>query len=132
MKLLLWSVTAVTALFWTLGAWAIASALGWAAGFAPGDGTELARVVGTWSLPAWLTWWIDPGLVSAVLSGIVWSLEELQDAWPWIGALVGWLVPLTWIVWGVGLATMAVLAMLGHWLIGRLQRPHTMSPAQPA
>lgn len=129
MKVLLWSVTAVTALFWTLGAWIIAAALGWAAGLAaPGDSAELARVIGSWSLPAWITWWIDPGLVSAVLGGIVWTLEQAQGAWPWIGPVVGWLVPLTWIVWGLGLGTMLVLALIGHWAIGRLQSP----PARPA
>lgn len=132
MKVLLWTVTGVTALFWTLGAWAIVAALGWTAGFAPGDGADIARAVGSWSLPAWLTWWIDPGLVSAVLGGIVWGMEQAQDAWPWIGSMLGWLVPLTWIVWGLGLATMLLLALAGHWLIGKLSAPSQPVPMRAA
>lgn len=123
MKLVIWAVCGVLALFWTLGAWAVASMLGWAAGLAtPGDAVELGRVVTSWPIPAWLTLWIDPAAIHAVLGGIVWSLEQLQQGWPWISSMIGWLVPATWIVWGVGIAVLLLLAVLAQWLAAS-QRP---------
>lgn len=124
MKLVIWAVCAVLALFWTLGAWAAASLLGWAAGLAtPGDAVELGGVVTSWSIPAWLTLWIDPAAIHAVLGGVVWSLEQLQQGWPWISSMIGWLVPATWIVWGIGLAILLLLTLLVQVLVQRLVTP---------
>lgn len=124
MKPLIWGVSAMLALFWTLGAWAVAAVLGWAAGLpSPGDPGELARIVTAWPIPAWLTVWIDPGTLHAMLAGIAWSLEQLQQGWPWLRGLIGWLVPLTWVAWGVGLAGLLVLALFAQWLAGRLRGP---------
>lgn len=131
MKWLIWGVTGMLALFWTLGAWAVAAVLGWAAGLAtPGDTVELGRIVTSWPMPAWLTYWIDPAAIHAVLAGVVWSLEELQQAWPWVSAALGWLVPATWIVWGLGLAMLLLVAVLVQLLAGRL-RP-AVPVARPA
>ncbi|WP_127999756.1 hypothetical protein [Piscinibacter defluvii] len=124
MKLLIWIVAAVLGLFWTLGAWAVAAVLGWAAGLpTPGDPAELARIVTAWPMPAWLTVWIDPATLHALLAGVAWSLEQVQQAWPWLREALGWLVPLTWVVWGVGLAGLLLLALLAQWAVGRFRRP---------
>lgn len=130
MKLLIWVVAAVLALFWTLGAWAVAAVLGWAAGLpTPGDAGELARVATAWPVPAWLTVWVDPATIHALFAGIAWSLEQLQQGWPWVREALGWLVPLTWLVWGVGLAGLLSLALLGQWLAGRLRPQATAARA---
>lgn len=129
MKLLIWAVAALLALFWTLGAWAAAALLGWAAGLpSPGDTAELGRIVTAWPIPAWVTLWIDPTALHALLGGVVWTLDQLQQGWPGVRSALGWLVPLTWIVWGIGLSMLLLLALLGQWLVGRLQRP-TPAPA---
>lgn len=48
-KALIWTVTAVLALGWTLAAWGVAAALAWAAGLTtPADTGELARLVTGW------------------------------------------------------------------------------------
>lgn len=122
MKLLIWGVTALLALFWTLGAWAVAAVLGWAAALpSPGDTAELGRIVTSWAIPAWITQWIDPAAVHAALAGVVWALDQLQQAWPWVSSALGWLVPLTWVAWGVGLAMLLTLALFLQWLAGRLR-----------
>src|SRR5512147_3323289 len=58
-RVLLWAVAVVTALFWTAGAWAATELLGRAAALAaPGDALDPARSVAGLSLPAWVTGWI--------------------------------------------------------------------------
>jgi hypothetical protein len=123
-KLVIWAVCGVLALFWTLAAWAAASLFGWAAGLAtPGDAVELGRMVTSWPIPAWLTLWIDPAAIHAALGGVVWSLEQLQQGWPWISSMIGWLVPATWIVWGIGMATLLLVTVLVQVLVQRLRSP---------
>ena len=48
------------------------------------------------------------------------TLAAVSASLPMLGTAVGWLVPLVWTVWGLGLAVMLVLTVLAHWLIGRL------------
>lgn len=129
MKLLIWIVTAVLALGWTLAAWGVSAALGWAAGLpAPGDPAELARLVTGWPIPAWLAAWFDPATLHAALAGVAWLIEQLQPAWPWLREAIGWLVPLTWAAWGVGLAGLLLLALLGQWIVA----PRAAAAPRPA
>ncbi|MBX3604841.1 MAG: hypothetical protein KF788_06205 [Piscinibacter sp.] len=122
MKLAIWIVTGVLALLWTLGAWALAALFGWVAGQAtPGDPVELARVLTSWPIPAWVTAWIDPAALHAALAGIVWAVEELQRGWPWVSAALAWLVPAVWVAWGCGLVMLLVLAAFAQWLAGLLR-----------
>lgn len=124
MKLLIWAVTALLALMWTVGAWAVAALLGWvASSAAPADAAEWGRVLTEWPMPAWLTLWIDPATIHAALGGLAWTLEKLQSAWPGLQGVIGALVPLTWIVWGIGLAGLLALAGLVHWLVARVRAP---------
>lgn len=133
MKIFLWVVTGLMALFWTLGAWAVASVLGWAAGAAtPGSGVDVAAVISSWALPAWVTWLIDPGLVSAALGGIVWAFEHAQSAWPWLGQMLSWLVPMIWVVWALGLVFLLLLALFLQWVVRQIGTPEPVPPAHPA
>lgn len=124
MRVLLWAVTAVTALFWTVGAWVATQVLGWAADLtSSGNAADPAGIVAGWSLPAWVAGWIDPGVLGAAFGALVWSLEQARDVGPWLGTALGWLVPLTWIVWGLGLAALIALTLFVQWLICRVQTP---------
>jgi hypothetical protein len=37
-----------------------------------------------------------------------------------LGNAVEWLVPAVWVMWGLGLAALLALALVGHFALGRL------------
>lgn len=123
MKVLLWVGVAMLGLMWTGLAAVGASLVGWGAGLlASGGAAEWARVATQWPVPAWIALWIDPAAVKAMQEALLWSLQALQASLPWIGSVVGWLVPLVWVAWGFGMLLLLGLAGVAHVLIGRGSR----------
>lgn len=130
-KILIWSVFALLALLWTGTAWAGAALTDWVVGLLGSDaGMQLGTAIGSWPIPAWLTYWVDVAAIHAVLDGVAWTMESLQQTWPWIGAALGWLVPLIWAGWGIGLVVLLALAVIAHLLVGRIgRRPPAVAAA---
>ena len=129
MKMLVWVLFAVIAAVWTGGAWLTASALQWAAqALAGGQAVDWAAAMGSWSLPTWLVVGLDLGWLQSVQVFVVELIEGLHGAWPAFGQAVGWLVPVVWVVWALGLAMLLLLAGLGHWLAARSGRPAAPLP----
>jgi hypothetical protein len=124
MKILLWTVFVLCALFWTGGAWALAALTGWAAQWlASGAAVDVGAVVAQWPVPAWLGLWVDLAWLTAAQQAVVDALAWLRGAWPQVGAAVGWLVPAVWLLWGLGLAGLLVLTGGLHLLVGRRTTP---------
>jgi len=48
-------------------------------------------------------------------------LASFGDLLPWLGAAVGWLVPLIWIGWALGVVLLLLLGGAGWLLIGRAE-----------
>ncbi len=120
MKTALWIVCGVFAALWTGLALAAAELTQWAAGLiATGTAVDLGQAVAGWPVPSWLSPWVDVAAVQAAQGFIVAALEGLRGAWPAIGAAVGWLVPVVWLAWALGLALLLALGGVGHWLAGR-------------
>lgn len=129
MKTTLWIVCGVFAALWTGLAFGAAELTHWASGLiASGAGVDLAKAATEWPVPAWLVPWLDAAGLQAFQGFVVAALEGLRAAWPTIGSMVGWLVPVIWLLWALGLALLLALGGLGHWLVGRASAPH----AQPA
>ena len=85
------------------------------------------------AIPAWLAAWVDPTGWAALQQAVAGTLTTVSASLPMLGTAVGWLVPVVWIVWGLGLAVMLMLAALAHWLIGRLNdRYNSRTPAGPS
>lgn len=123
MKIALWITFAVLALMWTGTAALMAQLVQWsAAGLAAGAPDPAAAVAAVAAMPAWLAPWVDPAAWAAAQQSVHGVLHASMATLPVIGTAVGWLVPLVWLFWGLGLLVMLVLAGLGHWLIGRWQR----------
>ena len=71
-------------------------------------------------------------------------IEAIQASWlqvmGWLGAsgpaalgsVLGWLVPLIWMVWGAVLLLMLLAATAGHFLVGRFARPAPPLSPNPA
>lgn len=124
MKWLLWSVVALAALFWT-GLVAVGAQLSdWLASVvASGQAVEVARGAAQWPVPAWLGLWVDPAWVALLQQAWADAFTWLSDLLPvtagWAGSLLGWVAPLLWVVWALGLGLMLLLAGGLHWLMAR-------------
>jgi hypothetical protein len=44
---------------------------------------------------------------------------------PWIASIIGWLVPLVWVLWGVGLIAGLLVTLLARWFVGSLSGPRS-------
>lgn len=121
MKIALAIGTAFLALLWT-GFIALAAAL---ADWVAGHGGQLQgglQGIAQWPLPPWIALWTDPATAEAVRAMIVWSVELLGAAMPWITPLLDWVAPLLWVIWGVGMVGLMGLAAVGWLLIGRMRK----------
>ncbi len=124
MKLAIWIVCGVLAALWTGGAFAAAALTEWASGLiASGAAVDMGRAVAEWPVPAWLAPWVDVAGFRAMQEFFVAALTWLRDMWPSIGSMVGWLVPVIWVLWALGLGLLLLLAGVGHWLAGRMSSP---------
>lgn len=130
MTLLIWAGFAFWALLWTGGAVAASALIHWSAGLlASGEAAQLGQAVTQLPVPLWLTYWVDIEAIHAALDGIVWTLDSAQQALPWLGTLLQWLLPLTWLLWAVGVGLMLLLAFGAQWLVRRLGRRAEPVPA---
>ena len=123
MRVVLWVVWALVAAFWTLGAWVLAELVQWSVqAMASAEASRATGAVLQAPLPPWLGVWIDPAWLELLRSQAQWLIEAAQAILPAAGALVGWIVPLVWVGWGLGMLTLLALAVAAHWVIGRLGR----------
>lgn len=124
MKIVLWLVVAVLAVFWTAGAALTAGVTQWAAQLiASGQAADLGAQAAQWPVPAWLALWVDPAVVRMGQEAVLWTLQSFRETLPFLGATLGWLVPVVWVFWGLGLLLLLLLAAGGHVLIGRFSGP---------
>jgi hypothetical protein len=123
-KSLVWIVTVVLALIWTVSAAVLASLAGWLAANA-GDMASWTGQIAQWPAPEWLAMWVGPELLawlrSAATSLIGWGSAAL----PTLGSLLQWLAPLVWVIWALGIVCLLALAGGVHYAIGRVFRPAT-------
>lgn len=120
MKALLGLVFLVLLAIWTglvvmtehLSQWLLAS-------MANGQVSELAQRVGQWPVPAWLGLWVDTawlkGLQDWGVGLLQWGVQVLPSPEGWMG----WITPLLWGVWGLGVVLMGLAAFAGHWFLSR-------------
>lgn len=122
MKLVIWMVFGVIALAWTGGAWLASELTQWAGqALASGEAASVGRELAQWPVPQWLSLWVDPAVIQALQSTVLWALDTLHGALPMLGSAVGWLVPMVWGLWGLGLLAMFVLAFTAHLFLARMR-----------
>jgi len=126
MKVVLWLTFALLALLWTGGAALLAGLTGWAAEIL-GSGTAVnwAKAAAQFPVPGWIALWVDPQAVRFVQEAVLWvlgALGTLADGLPTAGQLVGWLVPLVWLGWGLGMVVLLGLTVGLDWWLSRSSR----------
>lgn len=122
MKPLIWGIFALLALCWTGLAAASVEMTEWLlARVASGQVTEAATAAGQWPVPEWLALWIDPRWVTTMQSAWLGLVQWLGQALPSASGLTGWVTPLLWTAWALGMVCLLVSAAALHWLAGRLK-----------
>lgn len=115
------AVFALLALLWTGGAALAAWLVQWTAqALASGGAVEFGRELGALPLPQWIAVWMDPALVQAAQSALLWMLDAASGLLPLAGSAAQWLVPVVWVVWGLGLLVLLAAAGASHLLLRRL------------
>lgn len=123
MKRLIWMVSGLIALFWTGGALLATGIIQWAGpALGSGEAESLGNVIAQWPVPQWVSLWMDPAAIESMQASVLWGVEAFREALPVLGSAVGWLVPLLWVLWLLGLVAMFVLAFGLHMLLGRQGR----------
>lgn len=123
MKIVLWVVCLLLLGFWTGGTLLLTELTEWGVQqLASGEAAAAGEAVARWPVPGWMSAWVDTTWIQAAQNGLTWALHAFDDAVPLVGSAVGWIVPLIWMLWGLGVALLLVLAGGTHLLIGRLQR----------
>lgn len=116
MKIILWVGVALLGLFWTGGAAVLAEAVQWSAQWvSAGSTSTLEAAAKNIVLPVWLAPWLDPSIIASVLKTLQDILTIFSSVLPTMGMVVGWLIPVIWITWLLG-----VLALVGAGIAGTL------------
>lgn len=123
MVALSWILFTMLALSWTGAAWVAAAASEWVAqALATGTATQAARDVASLPLPEWLRLWIDPAWLQALQAGLQWAVDSAGAWLPLAGTAAGWLVPVVWAAWALGMVLLLLAAALAHMLLRRFLR----------
>ncbi len=123
MKLLLWVVTGFLVLLWTGAAAMLSAAINWLAASSADPAIRGAQAIAQWPAPEWLALWMPPGVIEPLRASITGLLDSGVTATAWILPLLGWMSPVIWVVWGLVLVLMLVLAGGVHLLMVRNKRP---------
>lgn len=132
----MWAMVSLLIIFWSVTAWGLHTAVQWLAGLEPdkleaataaaGDATREA--VPPLGIPEWVTVNLPPGIVEAWLAWVQALLPWLQSLLLQAPALIDWLSPAIWIVWGLGTFLLLLAGIAMHVGI-RLFAGRRMPPA---
>ncbi len=118
MKVIIWSVFLLLAVLWTAGAGLLALLTEWSIGLlASGSATDLVDRAGQIPVPAWLAPWLDLAGWRELLQWFTSVLQTVSALLPSASQSLGWLVPLIWILWGIGLVGLLLVTWIGSRLV---------------
>ena len=107
MKILLWVTAFLLAALWTGGIALFASAANWLAG-AGDQWVGAVQMVAEWPVPAWAAYWVDAAWLDAMRAALTWSIDFLVTTAPWVFSILGWIAPLLWTLWVLGMLVLAL------------------------
>ncbi|TFZ01287.1 hypothetical protein [Ramlibacter rhizophilus] len=118
MLTLVWVIFTLFALLWTGAAALLAQSLQWGvaavqSGAAAAEGRDLASV----PLPPWLVESVDPAWLEPLREAAGWMLTLARDALPYLGPAADWLSLGVWLVWGLGMLFLLLVALSLHLLV---------------
>lgn len=131
MKTIVWGVFAFLTVCWTALVALSVQLAEWLLGAAgSGQATAAVASVGQWPIPAWAALWIDPAWVQALQAMWTDIVQWLGQVAPSSDGLMGWITPLLWAGWGLGMLCLLATAAGLHWLVARMN-PSTALRSPP-
>lgn len=125
MKILVWAVFGLLAASWTGLALLVSLLTRWGAQWlASGGASELDKAAPQWP---WIPAWMEPAWLQAAQDAFVWIQAALPLSMPLIGSAMQWIVPLVWVLWGLGLVLLLALTGGVHTLVNRYLAPQRHS-----
>ena len=123
MKIIIWSFFILTLALWTGMTLLTVQLVDWIVqSFGSTLPTDLGAVLSTIPVPPWLAIWIDTTWIQAIQSSLVGLIEGITQTVPYLASAIGWLSPLIWAIWGLGVLVLLILAVAGLWLIGSFRK----------
>ena len=122
MKALIWGVFTLGVLLWTGATALVVNVIDWSAEqLSKGSPAFLETAANNIAIPIWMSPWLDPSTWATIFMSIQGMLASTAAAVPFLGSMLGWLAPLVWIIWGLGVLTLLALAIVGILLLKRYQ-----------
>jgi hypothetical protein len=118
MKILIWVITTVVALLGTLLVAVMAFTVGWLSDNMA-TGADWVKQLTQVPVPAWLSLFLDPAMVEWVRTASVGVITAVATGLPWLAPMLGWVVPVLWVVWLIVLICLLALAVGLHYAVGR-------------
>lgn len=113
---LLWTVIVGLLAIWSTGVWMLHALLVWSMSGA-GALADQAQQLGSVNLPNWLPPWLPPEWAPWLQDVATGLLSMLTSALTMLPSATGWLGPLAWLVWAIGLLMLVAVAALGQTMI---------------
>lgn len=124
MKTIIWSLFILVLAVWTGTMLLAAHMVDWMAqSFGNAPPADLGALLETVPMPPALTPWVDPALLASLQRTVGEVFTALSASLPYFSSMMSWLVPIIWVVWGIGALFLLIPAVVGHWLVGSLGRP---------
>jgi hypothetical protein len=124
MTVIIWSIFIVLALVWTASAAVLAQLIKWSVpGLAMVGEASGGALAATVAMPAWLSPFIDPAFWTAMQESVTGVVASLPAMMPFLGEVATWLVPVVWVVWGLGCLSLLTLSLASTWMLHRLRTP---------
>lgn len=93
----------------------------WAAGLAASGGAvDWVGKVAESPPMLMLAKWLSAATYQHVQDLMILLLKLLGEGLPLLGSALTWMAPLTWIIWGLGMLVLLLLAGGAHLLLGRM------------
>lgn len=124
--LLVWALVALVAVPWTLACLA-AHWLLTGPDWSSGGVQDWMAWLEQWRIPVELAAWLPMEAITALKAWLTALGPWVEQALAMAPALLGWLVPLLWLGWGLGLLVMLLVGVAGSVLVAAVRRP----PAAP-
>ncbi|UOD50105.1 hypothetical protein [Orrella daihaiensis] len=120
MKVLIWGVFVLAVLVWTGFAALVAQAIAWSSDrLSTGAVGALEMATNQIVIPGWASAWLAPSDWATVFMFVQSAIDNAAATVPLLTSVLGWIAPLVWVVWALGLAGLFALLIMGTLLIKR-------------
>lgn len=116
-----WFLVLALLSIWSLGVWVLHALVAWSL-TGVGALVENSQAMAQLILPGWVALWVPSDLIGALQAGTATVLPWVQSALSELPSSAGWLLPLAWLLWGIGFVILLVGGVVFHALIGMTRK----------